>query len=89
MLEMLLMLLGAGADPNAQDGGGRTPLHFAADSISSAAIAVLLDAGADPDTRDEYYRTPLHRAACARWTRERPPHCSMPARLARHATTGE
>ena len=42
----------AGADPNIQDGNGRTPLVLLAPYGLVGATQVLLDAGADPNLRD-------------------------------------
>ena len=54
----------AGADPNAQDGDGKTPLHRAAHwNENSAVIAALLKAGADPNARSGSGWTPLHEVA--------------------------
>ena len=55
-------LLDAGANPNAWNEGGSTPLHLAAHQ-PLAVIAALLDAGADLQARDEGGMTPLHMAA--------------------------
>lgn len=45
-------LLAAGADVNASDGHGYTPLHWAAlDHVGSAILRILLDAGANVDAR--------------------------------------
>ena len=56
--------LSAGADLEARDALGRTPLHVAAAfSETPSVIAALLDAGADPGARDALGRTPLHVAA--------------------------
>ena len=53
-----------GADIEATDGAGRTPLHFAAQYGRNAdLVKALLAAGADPRARDENRQTPLHRAA--------------------------
>jgi uncharacterized protein len=41
-------LLGAGADPNAADRMGDTPLHVAAQINAFARVLDLLEAGADP-----------------------------------------
>ena len=55
--------LQAGADPNARDERGWTPLHHAARyNANPAVIAVLLEAGADPAARGQDF-TPLHLAA--------------------------
>ena len=40
-------LIAAGADPNAADLGGTTPLHRAVRNRCAAAVAALLDGGAD------------------------------------------
>jgi len=46
-------LLDAGADPNARDKDGNTPLHRAAQGGSPETVAALLDAGADLEARAE------------------------------------
>lgn len=48
------VLLEAGADPNAQDRLGRTPLHMAIMFASVETVELLLDAGADPDLVDHH-----------------------------------
>ena len=56
--------LDAGADLEARDGLGRTPLHRAAAfGERPAMIRALLDAGADLEARDDAGHTPLHWAA--------------------------
>jgi len=56
-------LLVAGADANAKDGLGWTPLHWAAEIGDAELVALLLSHGAAPDTRDATDATALHRAA--------------------------
>ncbi|MBN2497755.1 MAG: ankyrin repeat domain-containing protein [Deltaproteobacteria bacterium] len=58
-----LALVKAGADPNARDRWGRTPLHWFAVDGHCETVEVLIDAGADPDAQDEDGMTPLHRVA--------------------------
>lgn len=60
-LDMVNVLLGAKADPNALDRKGKTPLRRAYDSPDVAAA--LLAAGADPNAADKNGNTALHRAA--------------------------
>ncbi|WP_372459633.1 ankyrin repeat domain-containing protein [Agromyces cavernae] len=52
--EAVARSLDHGADPNAADANGWTPLHFAAQSHSLSSIHLLLDAGALIDAQDRH-----------------------------------
>jgi hypothetical protein len=55
-------LLAAGAEVNAQDKNGATPLHRAVRTRCAAAAHVLLEAGGDPTLRNKPGSTPFHLA---------------------------
>jgi len=52
-VEILRMLLDAGADPNARQSGAWTPLHSAARNGNAECVALLLAHGADPIARND------------------------------------
>ena len=54
------MLLEAGADPNAMDNRGQTPLTVQAMDGAASAVRVLLAHGAQVNVRDPEGKTPLH-----------------------------
>ena len=63
-VEDVTACLKAGADPEAQDEDGWTPLHHIARGIGNPSlVAVLVQAGADPNARTRHGWTPLHGAA--------------------------
>ena len=64
-LECAVALLEAGADANAVDCEGRTPLHQLEATCSGALVGALLDGGADVLAADRRGWTPLHCAAAA------------------------
>jgi ankyrin repeat protein len=60
-------LLDRGADLEAKDNDGNTPLHFASMRNDLELAKLLLDKGADLEANNECRRTPLHVATC--WNR--------------------
>ena len=59
---MIRLLLKAGANIDAQDKNGATPLHRAVRTRCAAAVKCLLEAGADPTIRNKPGSTPFHLA---------------------------
>ena len=62
-------LIRAGADVNAPDGNGWTPLHTAAYHGQEAVVTILLSSNADINARNKTMETPLHLAA--KWPQDR------------------
>ena len=61
-MKTIRCLLDAGAEVNAQDKNGATPLHRAVRTRCAAAVQSLLQAGADPTLRNKSGSTPFHLA---------------------------
>jgi ankyrin repeat protein len=61
-LETIEYLISVGADPNALDRSGVSPLHRAVRTRSLAAVRALLDGGADLRRPNKAGSTPLHLA---------------------------
>jgi hypothetical protein len=59
LYEGVALLLANGAEVNAVDDSGGTPLHRAAWNLDPEGCLQLLEAGADPTVRDHHGRTPL------------------------------
>ena len=57
------LLLGNGADIEAKDQGGKTPLISASESSQPEVMKLLLDKGADTNAKDKHNRTALKLAA--------------------------
>ncbi len=60
--DMVAWLLDSGAEVNATNDRGVTPLHRAV-QVGGKSVTLLIDAGADVNAADEAGRTPLHWAA--------------------------
>ena len=57
-------LVESGADLDARDENGQTPLHWAAwRNNNPSVVAALLDSGADPNSRNQFGELPVELAA--------------------------
>ena len=65
-LDIVDTLVTAGANINAQNAYGKTPLHVASQSGHISIIHRLVQAGASMDARDRNEQTPLHEATTCR-----------------------
>lgn len=63
--EAALKLIEQGADVNAAQGDGTTPLHWAAYRLDQELVRLLLERGADADAQNRYGSTPLAEAVKA------------------------
>src|SRR5207237_10541961 len=61
-VQTIRCLLDAGADVNAQDKNGASPLHRAVRTRCAAAVRCLLEAGGDPSLKNKPGSTPFHLA---------------------------
>ncbi|PVF98375.1 ankyrin [Serendipita vermifera] len=61
--EIVIDLLGAGADVKKTNDKGLTPLHYAASKSRVEIGKLLIERGADINARDRANQLPLHRAA--------------------------
>lgn len=62
-LEIVKVLLAAGADVNMTNDNGQSPLHYAASRNREDIAKCLLEAGAHVNAADKLGNTSLHRAA--------------------------
>lgn len=61
-LEIIRLLLTAGASPNVREGGGYTPLHTAAHNGDAEIVRNLIFGGADLEAKSDNKETPLDMA---------------------------
>lgn len=69
MIQCSELLLSCGADVNAQDASGWTPLHAAAATLQSGFVELLALTPKTANARDRAGRTPLHLVAAALFKR--------------------
>ena len=62
-VDRVSLLLKVGADVDARDAGGWTPLHWASATGRETVVRLLLDKGADVNATKTFGKTPLHIAS--------------------------